>query len=411
MSQKISVQLIDEPQGLSDCPGFKTGAAACDIRGNGKHAQLDMALLTAGEPCNAAGVFTQNDVCAAPVHVCRSILTSPTVKVGGVVINSGNANAATGEPGMVDAKEMSAVSQFETGIGAPFLVCSTGRIGRRLPMEKVNGGIASAARTLAESPETSLQVADAILTSDTRRKCATARFQYKTKTITVAGMAKGAGMIEPNMATMLAFLTTNLTVDNSTLKDTLTQACNKTFNRISIDGDMSTNDTVLLLANGQSGLVPQESPELLQAFREAVYLVCDALAEKIVGDGEKVTKLIELIVEGCPSEADAEKVARAVGNSLLVKSSWYGSDPNWGRLADAAGYARIGLDESKFDIHYDEIPALLSGIPQDSKLTEWKQIVAKKRFRITLNLNQGNGQFRLLTTDLSEAYVNFNKSE
>lgn len=411
MAASISVQLIENPQGLSDCPGFQTAAAACDIRGNGHLNQLDLALVTTGQPFNAAGVFTQNDVCAAPVHLCRQVLASPTAKIGGVVINSGNANASTGEPGMTDAKEMSATSQLETGIGSPFLVCSTGRIGRRLPMGKIDQGIAQAARQLTESPENSLAAADAILTSDTRRKCATAQFRYKTHVITVAGMAKGAGMIEPNMATMLAFLTTNLAADNTTLKSILTKACNQTFNRISIDGDMSTNDTVLLLANGQSGVEPAESPDLLQAFSDAVYLVCDALAEKIVGDGEKVTKLIELVVEGCASEADAEKVARTVGNSLLVKSSWYGSDPNWGRLADAAGYARVGLVERTFDIHYDEVPALLGGIPQDANLDLWKQIVAKKRFRITLNLNQGEGRFRLLTTDLSEAYVNFNKSE
>lgn len=411
MSQAIPVQLIDDPKGLSDCPGFQSAATACDIRENGDVSRLDLALFSTGKPCYAAGVFTQNDVCAAPVHACRAVLASPSAKVGGVVVNSGNANAATGEQGMRDAEEMSVLAQTETGIDAPFLVCSTGRIGRKLPMGKVRSGIANAARDLAESTENSLQAADAILTSDTRRKCATARFHHKTKTITVAGIAKGAGMIEPNMATMLAFLATDLAADNTALKNTLTRACNETFNRISIDGDMSTNDTVLLLANGQSDLEPHESPELLQAFREAVYLVCDALAEKIVGDGEKVTKLIELVVEGCSSESNAEKVARAVGNSLLVKCSWYGSDPNWGRLACAAGYACIGLDESTFDIHYDDVPALLGGVPQDTNIDLWKQVVAKKRFRITLNFNQGSSTFRLLSSDLSEAYVNFNKSE
>jgi glutamate N-acetyltransferase/amino-acid N-acetyltransferase len=174
---------------------------------------------------------------------------------------------------------------------------------------------------------------------------------------------------------------------------------------------MSTNDTVLLFANGTSGVAANASDALLEAFQQAVYLVCDDLAEKIVGDGEKVTKLVELLVEGCQSDADAEKVARAVGNSLLVKTSWYGSDPNWGRLADAAGYARVGLKEASFDIHYDDVAALISGRPQDSNLAQWKAIVAKKRFRITLNLNQGDGHYRLLTSDLSEAYVDFNKSE
>ena len=411
MSERIPVKMIEKPQGISDCPGFKTAGIGCDLRETGDLSRLDLALVTAERPCNAAGVYTLNDVCAAPVHVCKQILSRPGAKVAGFVVNSGNANAATGGQGMVDAKEMSAISQLETGIESPFLVCSTGRIGRKLPMGKIKSGIAAAASTLSVETQNSLDAADAILTSDTRRKCATAQFTYKSKTVTVAGIAKGAGMIEPNMATMLAFLATDMDADNTVLKNALTQGCNKTFNRISIDGDMSTNDTVLLLANGASAVEPHETPELLQAFREAVFMVCDALAEKIVGDGEKVTKLVELIVEGCQSNADAEKIARAVGNSLLVKTSWYGSDPNWGRLADAAGYARVGLKEDCFDIHYDEVPALISGVPQDSKLTYWKEVVSKKRFRITLNLNQGRGNFRLLTSDLSEAYVDFNKSE
>jgi glutamate N-acetyltransferase/amino-acid N-acetyltransferase len=407
----IQVQLIENPIGIADCPGFKTAAVACDIREKGDLTRLDLALVTADKPCNAAGVFTLNDVCAAPVHACKETLFSPTAKVAGFIVNSGNANAATAAQGMIDAREMSTIAQLETGIDSPFLVSSTGRIGRKLPMGKIKSGIAAAAKKLSSDPQASLDTADAILTSDTRRKCATARFNYKSHTITVSGIAKGAGMIEPNMATMLAFLVTDLEVDSAALKNTLTLACNKTFNRISIDGDMSTNDTVLLLASGKSGLVPDESPDLLQAFRDAVFLVCDALAEKIVGDGEKITKLVELIVAGCQTEDDAEKVARAVGNSLLVKTSWYGSDPNWGRLADAAGYARIGLKEECFDIHYDDVPALIGGLPQDENLPQWKAIVAKKRFRITLNLNQGSGTFRLLTTDLSEAYVKFNSSE
>lgn len=411
MSATITVKLIENPGGIADCPGYKTAGVACDIRENGNTELLDLAIVTSETPCSAAGVFTLNDVCAAPVHVCKKILSHTGAKVAGFVVNSGNANAATAEQGMIDAKEMSAISQLETGIGSPFLVCSTGRIGRALPMGKIKSGIAAAAQKLNESEVESLNTADAILTSDTRRKVATAQFVFEGKTVTVSGMAKGAGMIEPNMATMLAFLVTDLKVESAALKNTLVQACNKTFNRISIDGDMSTNDTVLLLANGKTGLVPNEHPELLQAFRDAVFMVCDILAEKIVGDGEKVTKLVELIVEGCKTDEDAEKVARAVGNSLLVKTSWYGSDPNWGRLADAAGYARVGLKEECFDIHYDEVPALIGGKPQDSNLSQWKAIVSKKRFRITLNLNQGNRNFRLLTSDLSEAYVDFNKSE
>lgn len=412
MSNPIPVTLLENSNGIADCPGFKTTGVACDIRETGDKERLDIAMVVAEEPCPVAGVFTLNDVCAAPVHLCKKIILKSGNKVAGFVANSGNANAATGEKGMDDAKEMSDIAQKASGIGSPFLICSTGRIGRKLPMEQIRDGIESAAQSLNEEAQSSLDAADAILTSDTRRKVATAQFEYEGKTVTVSGMAKGAGMIEPNMATMLAFVTTDAIANSDQLKNVLTLAVNQTFNRISIDGDMSTNDTVLLFANGKSGVDPWDgSADLLFAFKEAVYKVCDILAEKIVGDGEKVTKLVELVVEGCQTVSDAEKVARAVGNSLLVKTSWYGSDPNWGRLADAAGYARIGLKEELFDIHYNDVPALIKGVPQDANLPQWKDIVSRNRFRITLNLNQGSCDFRLLTSDLSEAYVDFNKSE
>jgi len=404
------IKLSENSNGIADCPGFQCAGVACDVRETGKE-RLDLALVKSDTPCTVAGVFTQNDVCAAPVQLCREMLTHRAVKVAGFVANSGNANACTGEPGMTDARAMADFAQQFGGGDLPYLVCSTGRIGRALPMANLRSGIEAAAGSLSAEAESALAAADAILTSDTRRKVATVRFTHEGSTYTVAGMAKGAGMIEPNMATMLAFLVTDLDAANDVLKNALTSACNRTFNRISIDGDMSTNDTVLLLANGHSGIDPATSPTLLEAFRQAVFLVCDTLAEKIVGDGEKITKLVELVVEGCRSEADAEKVARCIGNSLLVKTSWYGSDPNWGRLADAAGYARVGLEETKLDIHYDDIPALLGGVPQHANLPRWKEAVAKKRFRITVNLNQGKAAFRLLTSDLSEAYVNFNKSE
>ncbi len=412
MSQQIPVTLLTDAKGIADCPGFKCAGVACDIREKNDLQRLDLAMVLADAPCPAAGVFTLNDVCAAPVRICKDILLKSGNKVAGFVANSGNANAATGDTGLADAKAMGTLAQLASGCGAPFLICSTGRIGRKLPMDRIERGIEAAARALQSDATASLAAADAILTSDTRRKVATARFTYQGTVITVSGMAKGAGMIEPNMATMLAFLTTDVVANSDQLKTVLTAAVNQTFNCISIDGDMSTNDTVLLLANGRSGVDPWAGPaELLFAFKEAVFKVCDQLAELIVGDGEKVTKLVELVVEGCPSSSDAEKVARAVGNSLLVKSSWYGNDPNWGRLADAAGYARVGLKESAFDIYYDDVPALLKGVPQDTHLARWKEIVARKRFRITLHLNQGTGRFRLLSADLSEAYVHFNKSE
>lgn len=415
MPEDIPVELIAEPKGLTDCPGIKVAGVAADIREIDDAARLDVALVVAEAPCPAAGVFTQNDLFAAPVELCRNILDKSADRIAGFVINSGNANAATGAQGLLDAKQMSTLAQLQTGIGAPFLVCSTGRIGRKLPMQRIDAGISEAATLLTDSPEMSLKAADAILTSDTRHKLATARFKYEGKTVTVAGIAKGAGMIEPNMATMLAFLVTDIKADADTLKSILKSASDQSFNCISIDGDMSTNDSVLIMANGTSGVeldgAVADDDALRLAFAEAVLQISSDLAEKIVVDGEKVTKLVELKVEGCCNETDAEKVARAIGNSLLVKTSWYGNDPNWGRLADAAGYARVGLKVNKLDIHYDACPAMLSGIPQDHNLEQWKTIVSKPRFSITVNLNQGSGHYRLLSADLSEAYVDFNKSE
>ena len=411
MSPIPTVKLINQPGGPADCPGYQFSGVACDIRESGDLERLDLALLTAETPFSAAGVFTRNDLCAAPVELCRTILAKSGDRIGGCVINSGNANAATGETGMRDAEQMAALAESQTGHDAPFLVCSTGRIGRTLPMDKIETGITAAAEALDTGSEASLNAADAILTSDTRRKLATAKFQYNEQIITAAGMAKGAGMIQPDMATMLAYLVTDLQAESHLLRSVLKEACDKSFNRISIDGDMSTNDSVLIFANGHSGLRADADPQLLNAFKEAVLKVCATLAEKIVGDGEKVTKLVELEIKGCRTEADAEKVARSVGNSLLVKTSWYGSDPNWGRLADAAGYACVGLKIECLDIYYDQTPALLSGKPQDAHLSQWKSIVSKDRFQITLDLNLGDAGFRLLTSDLSEAYVDFNKSE
>ena len=410
MASSITVHLTENSNGIADCPGFRSSGVHCDVRGTG-NPRPDLALLVTDTPCSVAGVFTLNDVCAAPVKLCKSIISQKGDAVAGCVINSGNANACTGEQGDKNAATMARIAQRETGTSAPFLVCSTGRIGRQLPMKAIHEGIATAAKHLESSSSASLNAADAILTSDTRRKVATAQFEYKSKTITVAGMAKGAGMIEPNMATMLAFLVSNVKANSALLKAVVKKASDLTFNRISVDGDMSTNDTVLLFANGTSKIAADETPKLLEAFQLAVTKVCDNLAEKIVGDGEKVTKLVELIVKGCRTVSDAEKVARVVSNSLLVKTSWYGSDPNWGRLADAAGYARVGLQEDRFSIYYDDVPALINGKPQDERLAEWKAIVSKKRFRITLDLNQGDSCYRMLTSDLSEAYVNFNKSE
>jgi glutamate N-acetyltransferase/amino-acid N-acetyltransferase len=288
MNSKIKVTKLGQSKGLYDCPGYLFSATASDIRDN-QSGQLDLALIVgeANQALKAGAVFTQNDVTAAPVDLCKTVLGKSSENIGGIVVNSGNANACTGEAGISDAREMSTSAQVSTGIGHPFFVCSTGRIGRKMPINKIIEGIATCSKQLGGSQGNSEAVSKAILTSDTFEKSATVNIDYKGQVITLSGIAKGAGMIEPNMATMLAFLVTDLDVSHTCLQNGLKKACDKTLNCISIDGDMSTNDSVILLANGHAKLDPESDPDLLEAFEEAIFKVCDDLARKIVSDGEK----------------------------------------------------------------------------------------------------------------------------
>ena len=250
------------------------------------------------------------------------------------------------------------------------------------------------------------------MTSDTRPKTVLVNVEVGGKKFRVAGMAKGAGMIEPNMATMLAFLASDVSVSQNLLKETLKSAANKTFNRITVDGDMSTNDTVLCLCNGASGVeISEKDADAIEAFRAAVVEASRVLARKIVGDGEKITKVVEVKVVGARDEAQAEKICRSIGNSLLVKSSWFGCDPNWGRLTDAAGYARTGLVLDKLDLFYDGVEVLRKGQPVDENKPLWRKTVSNKTFTILMNLNLGTAEESILAADLTEGYVNFNKGE
>ncbi len=405
------MSVAEDAAGLGLVGGFKVAGVACDIRGNGDMSRLDMALIVSDKLSSAAGVFTTNDVKAAPVLVDISHLEQ-SEKIKAVVANSGNANASTGARGIEDAlKECALVAEKLSVKPEQVLVCSTGRIGEFLPMEKISDGIGKACGGLSSSPEQSEAAARAIMTSDTRPKTVLAEVCVKEKCFKIAGMAKGAGMIEPNMATMLAFIASDAKISQPLLKQILRFCVNKTFNRITVDGDMSTNDTVISLCNGESEVEIDADADAQEAFKEALLAVCRSLARKIVGDGEKITKVVEVKVEGARDEEQAEKICRAIGNSLLVKSSWYGCDPNWGRLADAAGYARTGLNPDKLDIFYDNVPVLKGGCPLSEYKEQWRDIVKRKNFTVTLNLNLGNASESILAADLTEGYVNFNKGE
>ena len=406
------MKFFENGDGLTEPRGFFCSGVHCDVKEK-KDGKLDLGIVYSKKPCSAAGVFTTNDVKAAPVVYSQELLADQSAKFHGIVANSGNANACTGDQGYSDSTKMaSEVARHLNLHSKEILVCSTGRIGVPLPMSRITIGIRDATEDVRQELDGARAFQEAILTSDTCTKSCSAKFETPTGEVTVGGVVKGAGMIEPNMATMLAFLTTDANASNSYLQGVLEQAVNRSFNRITIDGDMSTNDSVLFLANGNSGVkLEKESGSVTNRFTQAVEAVCSCLARKCVSDGEKVTKFVRVKVKGAPDDQSAEKVARCVANSLLVKTSWFGSDPNWGRIVDAAGYARVGLEINRLDMHYDDVPALSKGEPVQENKDRWKDVVSAKDFSISLDLNLGKGESEIWSNDLSEEYVNFNKSE
>jgi len=406
------MKFFENGDALTEPMGFFCSGVHCDVKGvrNGK---LDLGIIYSQKPCSGAGVFTTNDVQAAPVRYSKQLITESGSTFHVIVANSGNANACTGKQGEIDTRKMaSEVARHLNIHSKEVLVCSTGRIGVPLPMSRLTTGIRDACEDVKDGCDGARAFQEAILTSDTCTKSCSAKIQSSRGEITIGGVVKGAGMIEPNMATMLAFLTTDIQVLSSKLQDILKEAVEHSFNRITIDGDMSTNDTVLLLANGNSGIkLEEETISVQQEFADAVNAVCSCLARKCVTDGEKVSKFVKVIVKGAKDSDSALKVARCIANSLLVKSSWYGSDPNWGRVVDAAGYAKIGLSFEKLAMFYNETPVLLNGIPLIENKTSWKEIVSSEEFTISLELNMGKAEGEIWSNDLSEEYVNFNKSE
>jgi glutamate N-acetyltransferase/amino-acid N-acetyltransferase len=418
--------------------GFKTAGVFCDIKrlgtgkGSNKGNKRDLALIVSDKPATVAGMFTTNQVCAAPVKVCVERVKGG--KAQSVVINSGNANACTGRQGMADAREM--VGFAERALILPkgsALVGSTGRIGVTMPMDNIRAGIIEAAVELGSSVEHSAQAAEAIMTSDTRPKQIAIEFKLGGKPVRMGGMCKGAGMIQPGMsatgkrpaafpqglhATMLCFITTDAAIDAKALQAALREATALSFNRITVDGDMSTNDTVLVLANGAAGnaKVRSQKPEL-GIFQAALNHVCLELAKMIVRDGEGVHRIVTVRVNGAKSVADADAAARAVANSSLVKTSWHGGDPNWGRIIDAIGYSPATVVEEKIDIGYSAsgskkiLWSLKRGQPTKATFKELCAAVAPGEFDLHIELNLGKGSAVMYAADLTEEYVDFNKGD
>jgi glutamate N-acetyltransferase/amino-acid N-acetyltransferase len=384
------------------CSGFKVAGIAAGLKKKGKK---DLGLMVSQVPATVAGVFTKNQVKAAPV-----ILDRRRIKTGvcqAIIVNSGNANCCTGEQGIRDAETMASSAASELGISEDLvLVASTGVIGEPLPIEKIDAAIPTLVNSL-QSKEIS-DLARSIMTTDTVPKMVSAHGVVDGKTFTVTGVAKGAGMIRPDMATMLCFVCTDVKVSSEILKDILVKAVNSSFNRITIDGDTSTNDTVLIMANGLSGAVIQNptQKDIFQKILDEIFL---DLAKQLVRDGEGVTKLVEIIVRNAGSDSDALKIADTVANSPLVKTAFFAEDANWGRIAGAVGRAGVQIDPDKIDIHFDDVQMVKSGMGQGKTVeAEATKVFKRPEFTVTIDLNSGRGSGSILTCDFSLDYVRIN---
>jgi glutamate N-acetyltransferase / amino-acid N-acetyltransferase len=394
--------------GITAPQGFLAGSTYCGIKASNPD-RPDIALIHSPQPTVAAATFTTNRVKAAPVRISSAHLRSEDVRA--VIANAGNANACTGLAGLENAKRMVAATAAALGLKPrQVMVCSTGRIGVQLPIEKMEATIATLPDCLRA--DGSLRAAKAIMTSDTFPKEIAAEFVIDGQTVRIGGIAKGAGMIDPNMATMLCFLTTDAAIGRKQLQTALSVAVDQSFNRITIDGDMSTNDSVIMLANGVAGNAPLKyaSPGF-KLFQRALDWVTRNLSRMIVEDGEGVTKFVEVHVNGAASLADARRAAEAIANSKLVKCAWFGNDPNWGRIMDTLGYSGVRMREELVDIYYDGLIAVKGGMASKTPFAKLQEAVAAKKFTITIDLHVGSAEYTVYTTDLSVDYVKLNMGE
>ena len=389
--------------------GFRWAAATAGIKASGKP---DLALVLCEGGANAAAMFTSNQVVAAPVTVGRRHLEATGGRVFAVLVNSGNANCATGDPGLEACRRSCiAVAEQFGGVFDEVIPSSTGIIGVPLPVEKVTAALPSARAALGDTPECLLAFANAILTTDTTRKVARATIDSESgEPVRLFGCAKGAGMIGPQLvphATMLVYLFTDLEASAKQLNEVLVPAVEKSFNCISIDGDTSTNDTVLLLASGKSG--DRATEKVLSAIGEALQLECESLAHQIVDDGEGVGHVVTLEITGAASDEDALQIARNIARSPLCKTAWSSADPNWGRLLCAAGYAGVPFEPSKLTVAIAGLPVYTYGMRSpafDEAATH--EAMKQREYQIQIDLGQGEGRTRFITCDLTHEYVTIN---
>lgn len=405
--------ISDVKSAIDGVRGFQVAGVASGLK---KNSQLDLGVLCSEYPCVAAGVFTENRVKAAPVILDMARLEHHADAIRAVVMNAGSANACTGQLGFQNAETMTQQVAQQLGFDEhAVLVLSTGVIGQQLDMGKVTPGITQSIAELGDGWE---RAARAIMTTDTRPKLASVTVDTEDGQYTVAGFAKGSGMIAPNMATMLAVIVTDASVHRTQIDRALRNAVDHSFNRIVVDGDMSTNDTVLLLANGASG-VRLKTSQYQETFQQAVTAVCKKLARDIVLDGEGATKFITISVHGAPTDTDAQRIARAIATSPLVKTAFYGNDANWGRIIAAAGRAGVSLDADKMalwispreevtDLSGDALLLVRNGMPTNYSEARATDIVSADSVFVLLACGMGDGWATIWTCDLSHEYVSIN---
>ena len=402
--------LTPDPSDPQRGPFLVPGFAAAGIHGGiKKDRRRDLALIVSDPPARVAGIFTRNRVKAAPVLISQTRARSGPCKA--VLINSGNANACTGDQGMKDAIGLARQTAERLGVDEhSVLIASTGVIGQRLPVGRIRRALPRLLQRVR--PTGLLDAAEAIRTTDRFRKVIGSKALIGGKPVTLCGMVKGAGMIRPNMATMLAFFLTDLKAPDAALRRLLIEGAKRSFNRICVDGDTSTNDTVLLLANGRAGnRSARVGSAEYDAFASVLFPMMDGLATMIVRDGEGATKVVELRIRGARSDDEASRIAYHLAISPLVKTSFYGRDPNWGRLMAALGCAGPWVHPQRIDVSYDQVCLVRKGVAQGKKRTDQaKRVLEKDVFTLTIDLHIGTGSARVLTSDLTHDYVTLNAS-
>ncbi len=384
-------------------PGFLANGISAGIKGADKK---DLGLIYSTVPAKAAAVFTRNAFKAAPVLINMERIKKGSAQA--ILTNSGCANAATGKDGYTDALVVSASAAKQIKIPEEqLLVCSTGVIGRRLPVKKIESGLSRLVKGLHEYGIEDAE--EAMMTTDQYPKIAIRKGIVGAKDITVCGIAKGAGMIEPNMATLLVYVMTDALVESKALNTVFHQVIDTTFNAVSVDGCMSTNDTAIILANGLAGNNPLERAQArIQRFRDMLMDVLAELAQAVVKDGEGATKLITITVEGAKTRSDARKAAYAIANSNLVKTAFFGEDPNWGRILAALGASGIPLEREKVTLCLGGVPVFAQDAPQDFMPARLRDVFKSKKIDVLVSLGSGDKAHKLLTSDLSYDYVKIN---